>query len=52
MEAIAIYTVANQYKIPAISIKGISNNEILEEPYDKTIGIKVQKVAEEIIKIL
>ncbi|MCI8397245.1 MAG: 5'-methylthioadenosine/S-adenosylhomocysteine nucleosidase [Clostridia bacterium] len=50
MESVAIYTVSNQYKIPAISIKIISNNELLEEPYNPSVGQKLQKITEEIIK--
>lgn len=50
MESVAIYTVSNQYKITAISIKIISNNELLEEPYNPSVGQKLQKITEEIIK--
>lgn len=52
MESVAIYTVSNQYKIPAMSIKIISNNEILEEPYTPSVAQKLQKITEEIIKKL
>ena len=34
MEGIAVYTVANNFKIPVIEIRVISNNEILNEKYD------------------
>ena len=34
METISIYTVANKYNIPCISIRGISNNEVLNEEYN------------------
>ena len=37
MESIAVYEIAEKYNIPHISIKGISNNEILEESYDDTV---------------
>lgn len=50
MESVAIYTVANQYKIPAISIRVISNNELLEEPYNKSVGQKLQEIIGVIIK--
>lgn len=43
MESISIYTIANLYKIPVIAIKAISNNEILNEEYQRSIGINAQK---------
>ena len=49
MEGISIYTTANLYGIPAISIKGISNNEVLGEKYEASIGEKVQKFVEEFV---
>ena len=49
MEAVSIYTVSNLYNIPAISIKGIANNEILGEEYDYSVSKKVQKFVEELI---
>ena len=52
MESISIYTASNLYNIPAISIKGISNNEILGEKYDYTVSKKVQIFVEELIKKL
>lgn len=52
MEAVSIYTAANIYNIPAISIKGIANNEILEEEYDYSVSKKVQKIVEKLIQIL
>ena len=50
MEANAIYTVANQFNIPVIGIKIISNNEILGEIYEREIGEKSQKFTYELIK--
>ena len=43
MEGIAVYTIANQYNIPAIDIRVISDNSILNEEYDRNISIKGQK---------
>ena len=43
MEGIAVYTIANMYKIPAIDIRVISDNEILGEEYDRNISIKGQE---------
>ena len=37
MECAAVYQIADKYKIPFISIKGISNNEILNEKYDYSV---------------
>lgn len=50
MESISIYTVSNLYNIPVISIKAISNNEVLEENYDANVGIKPQVFTEKLIK--
>lgn len=50
MESISIYKIANMYNIPVISVKIISNNEILNEKYDRNTGIEVQKFTEDIIK--
>lgn len=50
MEAVAIYTVANNFGIPAIGIKVISNNEILEEKYDIGSALKCQKFCYDFIK--
>lgn len=43
MEGIAVYTVANNFNIPVLGIRVISNNEILGEPYDRNIGLKSQE---------
>ncbi len=43
MESIAIYTVANRFKIPVLGIRVISNNEILGESYIRTTGLKSQE---------
>lgn len=38
MESIATYTLANQWNIPVISIKMISDNSLIGEEYDRNIG--------------
>ena len=38
MEAIAVYTIANQCQIPVIGLKIISDNELLQEEYDRNVG--------------
>lgn len=50
MEANAVYTVANQFNIPVIGIKIVSNNEILGESYERSAGAKSQEFAYELIK--
>lgn len=50
MEAISIYTVANKYKIPCISIKCISDNAVLGEEYDRTTGKPAQEFIVELCR--
>ena len=44
MECFSIYTVANLYEIPVVSIKVISNNEVLEEKYNSYVREKTSKI--------
>lgn len=37
MESIAVYQLADKYELPCISIRCISNNEILSESYDESV---------------
>ena len=46
MECAAVYQVADKYKIPFLSIKGISNNEILNEQYDYSVMNNLIKYVE------
>ena len=50
MELIAIYTVAKNYKIPAIGIKIMSDNELLGEEYEPDVGHYVQEYTYEVLK--
>ena len=50
MEGIAVYTIANQYKIPAIDIRVISDNEILKEEYDRKLSIRAQEFTMNLLK--
>lgn len=50
MESIAIYTIANIYKIPVVGIKVISDNSILRQAYDKNICLKAQEFTEIILE--
>lgn len=46
MECVSIYKVSNLYDIPVISIKGISNNEVLEEKYESHVREKTSRVCD------
>ncbi len=54
MEAISVYTIANKYEIPAISIKVVSDNIVLGEEYERNISdisqIFTIKMIESLIK--
>lgn len=50
MEGISVYTVANNFNIPVIGIRIISNNEILGESYERSTGRKSQEFTYELIK--
>lgn len=52
MESVSVYTVANRCDIPVIAIKGISNNEILDEKYDYSVSKAMQEFTEKLIKII
>ena len=52
MEGIAVYTIANMYKIPAIDIRVISDNAVLGEEYDRNISIKGQEFVFNLLKKL
>ena len=45
MEGYAMYQVAHRFNIPAISLKGVSNNEILGETYDYSVMEKLSDFA-------
>lgn len=49
MESIAVYKVCNDFHVPVLGIRIISNNEILGETYDRKIGLKSQKFTYELI---
>lgn len=52
MESISIYKTANLLEVPAICIRGISNNEVLEENYDASVGKELQLFVEKLIEKL
>lgn len=43
MESMATYQVADEFAIPVIGVRIISNNELLEEAYDPEIAVTLQK---------
>lgn len=45
METIGAYKIAHRYKIPIVGIRVVSDNEILQEEYDRTIAVKAQECA-------
>ena len=49
MEGIAVYTLANNFNIPVLGIRVISNNEILGEKYDEKTALKSQKFTYKLI---
>lgn len=52
MEGYAMYQTAHRFGIPAISLKGVSNNEILGESYDYSVMEKLCKFAFDFINSL
>ena len=50
METVAVYQLAEKFNIPAIGIRIISDNALLEEPYDKTLGKKLGNLIVSILK--
>ena len=49
MEGYAMYQVADRFGTPALSVKGVSNNEILMESYDYSV---IEKLTDFVFKIL
>ncbi len=52
MEGISIYTIANNYNIPVVGLRIISDNEILNEPYDRNLGEECQQFVFDAVKEL
>lgn len=52
MEGYAMYQTADRFGIPAISLKGVSNNEILGEEYDYSVMEKLVEFAYNVLNIL
>jgi len=49
MESIGMYTVCNQFQVPCVGVRIISNNELLEEPLDEKQATELQKSLVEIL---
>ena len=52
MEAYAMYQTADRFGIPALSVKGVSNNEILGEKYDYSVMDDLSHLTYNILKKL
>ncbi len=52
METAGVYKIANSFKIPVLTIRIVSNNEILKEEYEPQIAQKCQKVIYKFVKEL
>ena len=52
MELVAVYAVAQNYNIPAVGIKIMSDNELLGEEYEPAVGQYVQEYTYEYLKEL
>lgn len=49
MEAVSIYTIAKNYNLPVLSIKIMSDNELLGEEYEPQVGLYCQEFTYEVI---
>jgi nucleoside phosphorylase len=52
MEGYAMYQVADKFGIPALSVKGVSNNEILGQAYDYSVMETLNEFAFDVLNIL
>lgn len=52
METYSVYSVCNKLHIPVIGIRVISNNEVLQQTFDKKTALELQKYVIEIVKEL
>ena len=49
MESVAAYIIGENYSIPVIGIRILSDNEILKEEYDRNTGVECQKFVYEVV---
>lgn len=52
MESIALYTIANRFNIPIISIKIISDNSLIGEEYNRNVGKYLQDYIYKYLNVL
>jgi adenosylhomocysteine nucleosidase len=52
MEGYAMYQVADKFGIPALSVKGVSNNEILGQAYDYSVMETLNEFVFDVLNIL
>ena len=52
MEGYAMYQVADKFGIPALSVKGVSNNEMLGQAYDYSVMETLNEFAFDVLNIL
>ncbi len=52
MEGISVYTIANNYKIPVVGVRVISDNELLGEPYNRNLGKLCQQFVYDAVREL
>ena len=50
MESIGVYSVANRLNVPVLGIRVMSDNELLQEEYDRETSIEAQRITLEIMK--
>ena len=50
MESIGVYTAATRLKVPVLGIRVMSDNELLNESYERDTAAEAQKIALEITK--
>lgn len=50
MESIGVYTVANKMNVPVLGIRVMSDNELLNESYERDTAIEAQRIALEVVK--
>lgn len=52
IEGHSVITVANRYNIPACEIRIISNNNVLDEPYDRNISLEMQDFVIRLLEVM
>lgn len=50
MESIGVYSVANRLNIPVLGIRVMSDNELLQEEYDRETSIEAQRITLDVVR--